>query len=56
MIHETFIGLEVGVVLSHRVLADITLALLIELSADLLESLDSFEQGRRVLVGTFQRP
>ena len=55
-IHEAFIDLEVGVVLSHRILTEITLALLIGLSADLLESLDSFEQRRRVLVGTFQRP
>ncbi len=53
---EAFIGLEVGVVLSHRILAEITLALLVELSADLPESLDSFEQRRRVLVGTLQRP
>ena len=55
-IHEAFIGLEVGVVLGHRILAEIALALLVEPSADLPESLDRFEQRRRVLVGALQRP
>ena len=55
-IHEAFIGLEVGVVLGHRILAGIALALLVKPPADLPESLDRFEQRRRVLVGTLQGP
>jgi len=55
-IHEAFIGLEVGIVLGHRILAEITLALLVEPPADLPESLDSFDQRDRVLVGTPKDP
>jgi hypothetical protein len=55
-IHEAFIDLEVGVVLSHRILAEIALALFMKPLADLPERLDRFEQRFCVLVVTLQRP
>ena len=55
-IHEAFIDIEVGVVLSHRILAEIALVLLMKPLADLPERLDRFEQRFCVLVGTLQRP
>ena len=54
LIHEAFIGLEVGVVLGHRILAEIAPALFIKPPTNLSEGSDSFEQRRRVLVGALQ--
>ena len=53
-IHKAFIRLEVGVVLGHRILTGITLALFIKPPTDFPERLDGFEQRCRVLVGTLQ--
>ena len=41
LIHEAFVGLEIGVIFCHRILAEIALALLVKPSTDLLQRLDS---------------
>ena len=41
LIHEAFVGLEVGVIFCHRILAEIALALLVKPPADISQRLDS---------------
>jgi hypothetical protein len=55
-IHQTFIGLKIGGIFRHRILAEIALALLVKPPADLAESFNRFEQRLRIPKGSLQRP